>query len=101
MDQPSIQLAAKELEAVAAGLIQAGHSEVRAFYASMQPLVELAKHGGVTKPMEWRDIPCGRTFLETELRKHADLESAFAKFRLVLIGMGSNHSFKADASGAA
>ena len=101
MNQPSIQVAAKEFELVAANLIQAGHSQVREFYASMRPLVELAKQGGITKPMEWRDIPGGRSFLDTELREHADLESAFAKFRLAVAGMGSNNSFKADASDAA
>jgi hypothetical protein len=99
MDQLSIQLAAKELETVAADLIQEGHAEVRAFYASMRPLIELAKQGSLTEPMEWRDIPYGRAFLETELRKHASLESAFAKFRLAL--MGSNISFKADGFAAA
>jgi len=88
MDQVLIQLATKELEAVASDLIQAGHLDVRAFYASLLPLLTRAKHGEIAEPLEWRDIPGGYAFSDGDLRKHTALESAFAKFRLAVTGPG-------------
>ena len=86
MDQAPIQLAAKELEAIASDLIQAGDMDVRTFYASILPLLARAEHGEILEPLEWRDIPGGYAFLDGGLRKHTALESAFAKFRLAVTG---------------
>ncbi len=86
MNQSSIMQAAVKLEAVASALAITGHTEVQSFYKSIRPIVELAKQGKITQPLEWRDIPGGRLFLETDLRKHKELESAYAIFKLEVTG---------------
>ncbi|WP_337994284.1 hypothetical protein, partial [Pseudomonas putida] len=49
-------------------------------------LLNAAKQQRIRTPMEWRDIPGSYLFTEEGLQQYADLEHAFAEFRIELSG---------------
>jgi hypothetical protein len=52
----------------------------------LTPLMDLAERGQIRTPMEWRDIPGRYLFTEEGLQQYAELEHAFAEFKIELIG---------------
>ncbi|MBV7477300.1 hypothetical protein [Pseudomonas sp. PDM31] len=52
----------------------------------LAPLMDLVERGQIRKPMEWRDIPGRYLFTEEGLQQYAELEHAFAEFRIELTG---------------
>lgn len=52
----------------------------------LEPLLILAERGQIRAPMEWRDIPGRYLFTEEGLQQYAELEHAFAEFKIELTG---------------
>lgn len=52
----------------------------------LEPLLNAADQQLIRSPMEWRDIPGRYLFTEEGLQQYADLEHAFAEFRIELTG---------------
>lgn len=52
----------------------------------LEPLLILAERGQIWASMEWRDIPGRYLFTEEGLQQYADLEHAFAEFKIELTG---------------
>ncbi|MEG1039401.1 MAG: hypothetical protein RSE94_05715 [Pseudomonas sp.] len=52
----------------------------------LEPLLDLAEQQMILRPMEWHDIPGRYLFTEEGLQQHAELEHAFAEFRIELTG---------------
>lgn len=52
----------------------------------LEPLLLLAEQGQIRTPMEWRDIPGRYLFTEEGLQQYAELEHAFAEFKIELTG---------------
>lgn len=52
----------------------------------LEPLLKAADQERIRTPMEWRDIPGRYLFTEEGLQQYADLEHAFAEFRIELTG---------------
>jgi hypothetical protein len=52
----------------------------------LEPLLVLAETGQIRTPMEWRDIPGRYLFTEEGLQQYAELEHAFAEFKIELTG---------------
>ncbi len=80
MNSNRIKTTAIELEALLKEYAQ-NDSEADSLLRSLNHLIEEARNGSITMPMEWREIPGSRSFVEGALRKYPDLESAYAKFR--------------------
>ncbi|MNM37015.1 hypothetical protein D3C81_477370 [compost metagenome] len=88
MDQQRLQACAAELQQVLARLAPAD-MEVADLRSALEPLLALAGSGALSAPLPWGDIPGGRYFTEGGLRRYAELEQAFARFRIELTGGGS------------
>lgn len=52
----------------------------------LEPLLVLAERDQIRTPMEWRDIPGRYLFTEEGLQQYAELEQAFAEFKIELTG---------------
>jgi hypothetical protein len=52
----------------------------------LAPLMDRAERGRIRTPLEWRDIPGCYLFTEDGLQQYAELELAFAVFKIELIG---------------
>jgi hypothetical protein len=52
----------------------------------LAPLMDRAERGQIRTPMEWRDIPGRHLFTEDGLQQYAELELAFAEFKIELTG---------------
>ncbi|WDM61470.1 hypothetical protein K4A76_11190 [Pseudomonas sp. NEEL19] len=52
----------------------------------LEPLLHAAEQQLIHCAMEWRDIPGHYLFTEEGLQQYADLEHAFAEFRIELTG---------------
>ncbi|WBM35128.1 MULTISPECIES: hypothetical protein [Pseudomonas] len=52
----------------------------------LEPLLHAAEQQLIHCAMEWRDIPGHSLFTEEGLQQYADLEHAFAEFRIELTG---------------
>lgn len=52
----------------------------------LEPLLVLAERDQIRTPMEWRDIPGRYLFTEEGLQQYAELEHAFAEFKIELTG---------------
>ncbi|MNM46965.1 hypothetical protein D3C81_579220 [compost metagenome] len=52
----------------------------------LEPLLNAADQQLIRSPMKWRDIPGRYLFTEEGLQQYADLEHAFAEFRIELTG---------------
>ena len=85
MDQQRLQARAAELEQWLARLAPAD-GEVADLRSALEPLLALAGSGGLSAPLPWGDIPGGRYFNEGSLRRYAELEQAFARFRIEATG---------------
>ncbi|APA67643.1 MULTISPECIES: hypothetical protein [unclassified Janthinobacterium] len=85
MDQSRLQVLAAELDQLLARLAPAD-AEVEALRAALAPLLAQALAGSLATPLEWGEIPGGRWFSEGGLRRYADLEQAFARFRIAATG---------------
>lgn len=64
----------------------------------LEPLLNAADQQLIRSPMEWRDIPGRYLFTEEGLQQYADLEHAFAEFRIELTGGESPTLSKLKAS---
>ena len=53
---------------------------------ALKLLLNAAQQQQIRTPMEWRDIPGSYLFTEEGLQQYADLEHAFAEFRIELTG---------------
>ncbi|MGE7989481.1 hypothetical protein ACQKPE_00205 [Pseudomonas sp. NPDC089554] len=53
---------------------------------ALNPLLYAAEQQRIRTPVEWRDIPGRYLFTEAGLQQYADLEHAFAEFRIELTG---------------
>lgn len=56
----------------------------------LNPLINQAKLGSISEPLEWRDIPGAYFFMEGNLIKYRDLEDAFADFRIEITGVDNS-----------
>ncbi|MGB5955900.1 hypothetical protein [Pseudomonas sp.] len=61
-------------------------SEAMQLSIELEPLLKAADQKLVSMPMEWRDIPGRYLFTEGGLQQYAELEHAFAEFRIELTG---------------
>ena len=52
----------------------------------LAPLMDRADRGQIRTPLEWRDIPGRFLFTEEGLQQYAELELAFAEFKIELTG---------------
>lgn len=52
----------------------------------LSPLMDWAERGQIRTPLEWRDIPGRYLFTEDGLQQYAELELAFAEFKIELTG---------------
>jgi len=52
----------------------------------LSPLMDRAERGQIRTPLEWRDIPGRYLFTEHGLQQYAELELAFAEFKIELTG---------------
>ena len=52
----------------------------------LSPLMDRAERGQIRTPLEWRDIPGRYLFTEDGLQQYAELELAFAEFKIELTG---------------
>jgi hypothetical protein len=64
----------------------------------LAPLMDQAERGQIRTPLEWRDIPGRYLFTEDGLQQYAELELAFAEFKIELTGGESPalHRLKAE-----
>ena len=85
MDQSRLQACTAELQQLLARLASAD-GEVADLRSALEPLLALAGSGALATPLVWGDIPGGRYFTEGGLRRYADLEQAFARFRIEATG---------------
>ena len=60
----------------------------------LSPLLQQAIASELNSNLEWKDIPGGRTFEETDARTLPGLESAYAKFTIAITG-GESDALKA------
>ena len=66
--------------------LKAKDSAAAKLAVELEPLLILAERGQIRAPMEWRDIPGRYLFTEEGLQQYADLEHAFAEFKIELTG---------------
>jgi len=52
----------------------------------LSPLMDRAERGQIRTPLEWRDIPGRYLLTEHGLQQYAELELAFAEFKIELTG---------------
>jgi hypothetical protein len=52
----------------------------------LAPLMDRAERDQIRTPLEWRDIPGRFLFTEDGLQQYAELELAFAEFKIELTG---------------
>lgn len=88
MDQQRLQACAAQLQQLLARLAPAD-VEVADLRGALEPLLALAGSGALAAPLPWGDIPGGRYFTEGGLRQYAELEQAFARFRIEATGGAS------------
>jgi hypothetical protein len=60
--------------------------EAAALYSDLKPLLELAKSGKITHPLETGSVPGRFRFTEKNLQQYDDLEEAYAKFSIEITG---------------
>ncbi|CAI2531471.1 Uncharacterised protein [Serratia ficaria] len=66
--------------------LKASDPAVEKLSVELELLMTRAERGQIHTPMEWRDIPGRYHFTEEGLQQYAELEHAFAEFRIELIG---------------
>jgi hypothetical protein len=85
MDQVLLVRSAERLEEVISKYSSAD-TEVRGPFESLSKLIADARAGKIVSPMEWRDVPGAYGFTEGGLQKYADLEIAYAEFKIEITG---------------
>lgn len=55
-------------------------------HSGLGKLISDALSKKIIEPLDTRDVPGGRMFDESDLRKHRDLEEAFVKFTIEITG---------------
>ena len=66
--------------------LKASDPAVEKLSVELELLMTRAEREQIHRPMEWRDIPGRYLFTEEGLQQYAELEHAFAEFRIELIG---------------
>lgn len=61
-------------------------AEAKGLQDGLSALIDDARLGGIAEPLPWGDVPGGQRFNEGGLRKYADLEAAYALFKIELTG---------------
>lgn len=54
--------------------------------SALSDTISSALSGKIDDPLEWNDIPGGYYFTEGNLSQYADLESAYAEFKIEITG---------------
>lgn len=85
MDQVLLAASAATLENILLQYV-GRDAEASALHAALAPLIEDARKGKIATPVEWRDVPGGYAFSEGRLRQYADLEQAYAAFKIEVTG---------------
>ena len=61
-------------------------TEAEEALSSLRVLLKQAITGQITKEMDWKDVPCGYMFLDSELVGFTDLSEAYADFKIEVTG---------------
>ena len=85
MDIKKLKNYASKLETVL-NQYSASDREVKLLSESLKDHIEMAKQGKITAPLEYQSVPGSYFFNEGNLRKYADLEEAYAEFRIEITG---------------
>jgi hypothetical protein len=85
MNQQQLQARAMELDQLLARLAP-GDAEAADLHSALRPLLAQALAGTLGMPLAWGDIPGARLFTEGRLRRLAELEQAYARFRIEASG---------------
>jgi hypothetical protein len=85
MDQVLIAESAGKLEKI---LLQYSSVdvEIASLLRALSSLIALARAGKIVTPIDSRDVPGNYPFVEGNLRKYNDLETAYARFRIEISG---------------
>lgn len=60
--------------------------EVTALYSDLKPLLELAKAGNLSEPIQVGALPGSYRFTEKNLQQYGELEDAYADFSIEVTG---------------
>ena len=60
--------------------------EVAQLLSGLAPFIEDALAGKIREPLKWGNIPGAYYFMEGTLRKYAELETAYANFKIEITG---------------
>lgn len=85
MNQMLLAKSAKKLEELLLRYtsVDAGVSEL---FDALSGLIDDARGGRITAPVEWRNVPGRYNFTEGGLQKYPDLETAYAEFKIEVTG---------------
>lgn len=86
IDQVKLKAAAEHLEWVLA--YYPSSEVVQSLSETLRPMIDAAKAGRVLEPIEWRDLPGRRAFVEGVYRRYADpdVETACSRFCIEMTG---------------
>lgn len=78
----------RKAEALLVALRQHASSDsgVHALLVALSPLLDSSMKGEVHSPVEWRDVPGGRLFIDGSLEEFGDIEEAYAQFKIEVTG---------------
>lgn len=85
MDIKKLKNFASKLETVL-NQYSASDREVKLLSESLKDHIDMGKQGKITAPLEYQSVPGSYFFNEGNLRKYADLEEAYAEFRIEITG---------------
>jgi len=81
----------RKAEALLVALTQRASSDsgVHALLVALSPLLDSVLKGDVDSPVEWRDVPGERQFIDGSLGELGDIEKAYAQFKIEVTGGAS------------
>jgi hypothetical protein len=85
VDQVQLRKAAADLERLLLKYA-ATDQEAALLHKSLSELIGAARRGEITTALEWRGVPGVYWFTEAHLARYADLEEAYAQFKIEITG---------------